>query len=353
MPRTRKSEKQGPAHQVAMVFDLNKCLGCQTCTMACKRLWTRDEGMEYMWWATVNTQPGRGTPRDFEHMGGGFKFEGKDRVPQPGRLPTREDFGEAWKFNYDEVFYGGKGNKVHLKPEGKPTWGPNWDEDQGGGEYPNSYFFYLPRICNHCTHPACKEACPRHAIEKREEDGIVLINEDRCRGYRFCMEACPYKKIYFNHARKVAQKCIFCFVRVDQDVTPACARMCPGRVRFAGYLDDKNGAIYKLVHEWKVAIPLHPEFGTEPNIYYVPPLAPPRLDENGEIDESKPRIPNEYLEYLFGPKVHDALGVLKAEMEKTRAGGKSELLDILISRRWLDMFAWKKDPATIEWGRGA
>ncbi|HVN84700.1 MAG TPA: respiratory nitrate reductase subunit beta, partial [Candidatus Binatia bacterium] len=132
-----------------MVFDLNKCLGCQTCVVACKTLWTRDEGMEYMWWATVNTQPGKGTPKDWEQMGGGFR----DEEPQAGKLPNRRDFGEAWDFNYDEVFYGGKGNSVHLQPSGDPDWGPNWDEDQGGGQYPNSFYFYLPRICNHCTHP--------------------------------------------------------------------------------------------------------------------------------------------------------------------------------------------------------
>ena len=178
-----------PARQLAMVMDLNKCIGCQTCTIACKRLWTRDEGMEYMWWNSVNTQPGRGTPRDWEKMGGGFR----EGVSQPGQLPTRGDFGDAWKYNHEEVFFGGKGQKKHLEIQGeKPDWGPNWDEDQGAGDYPNSYYFYLPRICNHCTHPACLEACPRNAIAKNPENGIVLIDEDRCRGYRFCMEACPY-----------------------------------------------------------------------------------------------------------------------------------------------------------------
>ncbi len=210
-----------PERQLAMVMDLNKCIGCQTCTIACKRLWTRDEGMEYQWWNSVNTQPGRGTPRDWETMGGGFR-EGK---AQPGRMPSAKDFGEAWNFNYDEVFFGGKGDKVHLEVQGeKPDWGPNWDEDQGAGEYPNAYYFYLPRICNHCTHPACLEACPRKAIVKRKEDGVVLIDEDRCRGYRFCMAACPYKKIYFNHSKRVSQKCIFCFPRIEQGVANACAR---------------------------------------------------------------------------------------------------------------------------------
>jgi ethylbenzene hydroxylase subunit beta/complex iron-sulfur molybdoenzyme family reductase subunit beta len=102
-----------------------------------------------------------------------------------------------------------------------------------------------------------------------------------------------------------------------------------------------------------VAIPLHPEFGTEPNIYYVPPIAPPRFDENGNIDESKPRIPDEYLVSLFGPQVLESLKILKAEMEKTRAGQKSELLDTLIAYEWKTMFGGlDRDPATIEWTKG-
>ncbi len=336
--------------QLAMVMDLNKCIGCQTCTIACKRLWTRDEGMEYMWWNTVNTQPGLGTPKNWEKMGGGFK----DGIAQPGQLPTKTDFGDAWKYNHEEVFYGGKGTKAHLEIQGEaPTWGPNWDEDQGGGTYPNSYFFYLPRICNHCTNPACVAACPRKAIEKREADGIVLINEDRCRGYRFCMEACPYKKIYFNHEAGVSQKCIFCFPRIEQGVANACARQCPGRVRFVGYLDDENAAVHKLVHKWKVALPLHPEYGTQPNVYYVPPIGPAGFDETGDVDPSKPRIPNEYLVHLFGPDVLPVLEIVKAEMQKTREGQKSELMDILIAYKWKDMFGgFDRDPAEIEWEKG-
>jgi ethylbenzene hydroxylase subunit beta/complex iron-sulfur molybdoenzyme family reductase subunit beta len=120
-------------------------------------------------------------------------------------------------------------------------------------------------------------------------------------------------------------------------------------VRFLGYRDDRSAPIYKLVDQWKAAIPLHPDFGTEPNVFYVPPLAPPRYDEHGEIDESKPRIPDEYLIHLFGPVVLETLEILKGEMAKTRAGKKSELMDLLIGYRWTEMFGgFDRDPATLD-----
>ena len=78
----RQAEKE---RQVAMVFDLNKCIGCQTCSVACKVLWTRDEGTDYQWWCTVNTLPGRGHPRDWESMGGGFR----DGVPRRSAAARR------------------------------------------------------------------------------------------------------------------------------------------------------------------------------------------------------------------------------------------------------------------------
>ena len=339
-----------PTRQLAMVFDLNKCLGCHTCAISCKRQWTRDEGMEQQWWAVVNTQPGMGTPKNWEHLGGGWDAKGE---PRPSKIPTRDEFGDAWKFNKDEVFQGGKGTVTYLKPvttKGEaPDWGPNWDEDEGGGEYPNSHYFYLPRICNHCTHPACLEACPRGAIYKRADDGIVLINDKQCKGFRFCMEACPYKRIYYNHVRDVGQKCIFCFPRVEKGFAPACARQCPGRLRFVGYLDDENGPIHKLVRKWKVALPLHQEYGTQPNVYYVPPLAPPSVDMHGRADPSRPRIPLEYLEGLFGPRVREVLALLEAEKTKKARGQPSELMDLLIVYKWPnDIFPdFVRDPAEL------
>lgn len=346
--RDVNGEVARPLRQLAMVIDLNKCMGCQSCSIACKQLWTNDEGREYMWWNTVNTMPGKGTPRGWEEMGGGFTAEGEQL---PSRIPQRAEFGEAWNFNHQEVFFGARGRDVQFKVQGEaPEWGPNWDEDQGGGEFPNSFYFYLPRLCNHCTHPACLEACPRNAIIKRPEDGIVLVDEDWCKGYRFCVEACPYKKMYFNLEKSVANKCILCLPRIEKGVATACSRQCPGRARFFGFLDDVESPVHKLVKRWEVAVPLHPEYGTEPNIYYIPPLSPPQIDEETGFVTTENRIPDEYLHSLFGDAGLRALTFLREEINKRRAGEESELVEVLASIDWKDMLGgFDRDPATIRW----
>ena len=130
-------------------------------------------------------------------------------------------------------------------------------------------------------------------------------------------------------------------------------RRAPGSVRDAcgssATSTTRRGPIHKLVHEWKVALPLHPEHGTQPNVYYVPPISPPRFGADGKFDESKPRIPTDYLRYLFGDKVDDALATLGAEMAKTKSGGKSELMDTLIVYEWKNLFGpFTQDPAELE-----
>jgi len=340
---------EGIDHQVAMVMDLNKCIGCQTCTIACKTLWTDSGGRDYMYWNNVETQPGEGYPRNWAEGGGGFtsaeqaadQSHGNYRA---GQLPSEEDYGRAWEFNHAELMY--DGSDAPLRPQGeRPEWGPNWDEDQGAGEYPNSYYFYLPRICNHCTHPSCAEACPRKAIYKRAEDGIVLVDQERCRGYRYCVEGCPYDKVYYNVLRKRSEKCIFCYPRIEgagpsegttglvegDAIPPACATECPPQLRMVGYLDDEDGPIYKLVEEYGVALQLHPEFQTMPNVYYVPPFAPPQLSESGETVDVD-RIPRSFLVELFGEGVHEALDTIEREREAVQRGKESELMDLLTTK---------------------
>jgi DMSO reductase family type II enzyme iron-sulfur subunit len=323
--------------QLAMVLDLNKCLGCQTCTVACKTLWNKDQGTDYAYWNNVETMPGQGYPARYTDIGGRDAQGGVKR----GDIPDPDGgYGRAWQFNHGKVFFrdAAETEKPWLRPTGAPRWGPNWDEDHGEGHYPqDNHHFYLPRLCNHCTHPACKDACPRGAIEKRHEDGIVLVDQDRCHGYRFCVEACPYKKVFFDPQRQVSTKCIFCLPRVEQGVAQACARQCPGRLRFVGYLDDPQGPIWKLVNQWQVAIPLHPEFGTGPNVFYVPPLSPEKLDDEGRPTGDM-RIPAAYLQSLFGERVHAALATLTGERERRKQGHKSELMDLLIAYDWTQNF---------------
>lgn len=326
-----------------MVMDLNKCIGCQTCTTACKTQWTNRNGREYMYWNNVETLPGQGYPRKWEESGGGFDAAGNLK---PGRIPEEQDYGAAFELNYENALNargnGGAppsvdGAQPHLSPVNLPKNGPNWDEDQGDGEYPNSYYFYLPRMCNHCTKPSCLAACPRQAIYKREQDGIVLIDQERCRGYQHCVAACPYKKIYYNPVFKKSEKCIFCYPRIEQGLPPACANQCVGRLRFVSFLDDKEGPVYKLVTKWKVALPLHAEMGTQPNVYYIPPLSPSKYDAQGRLTGER-RVPDEYLVRLFGPEVPRVLKVLEQERGKKRKGEESELLDILIAYRHAEMF---------------
>jgi len=319
--------------QVSMVIDLNKCIGCQACTAACKSLWTDEEGQESMLWNNVETQPGRGYPMNWQEKGA--KSGWKEGQLQFGGLHPDEHFGGERPLNHEEVYF--EGTATRLVQKEPMTYGANWDEDTSSGDYPNNYHFYLPRLCNHCTKPACLEACPVRAIYKREEDGIVLVDQDKCQGTRLCNQACPYDKVYFNYVKNKSQKCIFCFPRVEQGVAPACARQCPGRLRFVGFLEDQDGPIHKLVYEWKVALPLHPEFGTEPNVFYVPPILPPSFDAEGRFSD-EPRIPLDYLRYLFGPDVDQALITMMDEMERKKQGKASELMDLLIARDWKSLF---------------
>jgi ethylbenzene hydroxylase subunit beta/complex iron-sulfur molybdoenzyme family reductase subunit beta len=290
-----------------------------------------------MRFANVTTFPGRGYPRDWETKGGGFQ----NGLPRPGTLPNLKDCGGAWTFNHTEVTREGAHRRAHLKPidasGDEPDWGYNWDEEVGGGDWPNPYYLNLPRKCNHCSNPPCVHACPRGAIYKRETDGIVLIDQARCHGHRFCVEACPYKAIYFNLETRRSEKCIECFPRVDLKIAPSCNRQCPGRARHYGYLDDRDGNVHKLVEKWRVALPLHPEYGTSPNVFYVPPLSPRAFDGEGRIT-SEMRIPEQELESLFGPTVREALETIQAEIRKRRAGEESELIDLLILNTWEEAF---------------
>lgn len=341
-----------PKEQFAFVININRCIGCQTCTMACKSTWTFSKGQEHMWWTNVETKPYGGYPQHWDVkvldlLGqanpNGLAWTGKPNTDS--RKPYGELTGKTIFEAPEVVARGGQPNLVlgYLPTEEEWT-APNIHEDttQFGSSKPmdfgsgetidgaakhKAWFFYLARLCNHCSYPACLAACPRNAIYKRPEDGIVLIDQQECRGYRKCVEACPYKKSLYRGTTRTSEKCIACYPRVEgtdpeSDGVPMetrCMSACIGQVRMQGlvkvnedatWVEDRHNPLYYLIHVAKVALPLYPQFGTEPNGYYIPPRW----------------VPTKYLEQMFGPGV-------KYAVERYRAPDRELLAVLQLFRR--------------------
>lgn len=384
--------------QIGMVLNLDKCIGCHTCSVTCKNVWTSREGVEYAWFNNVETKPGLGYPTDWENQkrwnGGWARSKNGKLHPKQGSkwrilanifanpdLPEIDDYYEPFDFDYDHLK---SAPEMSAFPTARPrskitgermekiTKGPNWEEILGGefekrkkdynfeniqkdiyGQYENTFMMYLPRLCEHCLNPTCVASCPSGAIYKREEDGIVLIDQEKCRGWRMCVSGCPYKKIYYNWESGKSEKCTFCYPRIESGNPTVCSETCVGRIRYLGvmlydadkiaeaantyaetdlydaqlgvFLDPNDpkviaqaevdgipadwikGAqespIWKMAMEWKVAFPLHPEYRTLPMVWYIPPLSPIQnavsaghLGSNGDMpDVSSLRIPVQYL----------------------------------------------------------
>lgn len=152
----------------------------------------------------------------------------------------------------------------------------SWVEYIEKGRYPNVSRSFLPRLCNHCSEPACVPVCPTGATWKREEDGIVVVDPDLCIGCKYCIQACPYDARFLNPVTGVADKCDFCLHRVSQGLAPACVETCIGRARIFGDLNDPDSEIVRMIATNPVSV-LRPEKGTEPNVYYI---AADHADEN-------------------------------------------------------------------------
>jgi nitrate reductase beta subunit len=285
-----------PKKQFAMVMDLNKCIACQTCTVACKTTWTPGRGQEYMFWNNVETKPYGFYPlgwdvKILEKLGvqdvTGKVYKGKtlfEAAPEGERvlgfLPEDLDYA------YPNV---GEDDSVGLMTQGAYLTPPHMN-----------WMYYLPRICNHCTYPACLGACPRQSIYKRPEDGIVLIDQTRCRGYRECVKGCPYKKTFFNANTRVSEKCIGCYPAVENGRQTQCTITCIGKIRMQGFLHTPDEAredapLDYIVHMAKIAKPLYPQFGLEPNVYYVPPV----------------HVPPQFLVQMFGAGVPEAIAAYR------------------------------------------
>ncbi len=391
--------------QVGMVLNLDKCIGCHTCSVTCKNVWTSREGMEYAWFNNVETKPGIGYPKEWENQHkwkGGWETDNKGELtPRIGGkfrilanifanpdLPEIDDYYEPFDYDYQHLHTAPKSaHQPTARPRSlitgermeKINWGANWEDDLGTefsqrkkdanfasiqadiySQYEKTFMMYLPRLCEHCLNPTCVASCPSGAIYKREEDGIVLIDQEKCRGWRMCISGCPYKKIYFNWKSGKSEKCVFCYPRIESGEPTVCSETCVGRIRYLGVMlydadriqkaastssetqlyqaqrdiflnpNDpeiiaqarKDGIadnvieaaqaspVYKLAMEWELALPLHPEYRTLPMVWYVPALSPIQSAyEQGQIgtvgkagvipDVESLRIPVKYLANLL------------------------------------------------------
>ncbi len=419
--------------QIGMVLNLDKCIGCHTCSVTCKNVWTSREGVEYAWFNNVETKPGIGYPKDWENQAkwnGGWERSKRGKLhPKQGSkwrilakifgnpdLPEIDDYYEPFTFDYDHLK---SAPDMPAFPTARPrsvitgermekiVGGPNWEEILGGefskrskdynfegvqkeiyGEYENTFMMYLPRLCEHCLNPACAASCPSGAIYKREEDGIVLIDQEKCRGWRMCVSGCPYKKVYYNWESGKSEKCTFCYPRIESGMPTVCSETCVGRIRYLGvilydadrieemantpsekdlyqaqldmFLDPndpaveaqaladgvpqdwisaaKKSPVYKMAMDWKIAFPLHPEYRTLPMVWYIPPLSPiQNAAEAGAIglDRDMPdvkslRIPVRYLANMLTAGDEAPVVTALERMLAMRAYMRSKTIDGVI-----------------------
>jgi len=143
-----------------------------------------------------------------------------------------------------------------------------WPVEVELGTYPYVIRNMTPLLCMQCEDPPCADACPIPGAIYKREDGIVLIDEDKCNGCKLCLPACPYSAIYFREDKGVVDKCEFCVGNIDKGLQPECVKACPADAMFFGNLGDPESQVSKLIRNWE-ARPLHSERGTRPSVYYT------------------------------------------------------------------------------------
>ncbi|MGA9422760.1 MAG: 4Fe-4S dicluster domain-containing protein, partial [Rhodanobacteraceae bacterium] len=223
------------AKKLGLVIDLDTCVGCHACAVACKE------------W----------------NDGGQF-----------GPLLDDDPLGA----NPAGVWF----NRVHsYEVEPGETTGMDVRPDLPSRAAAPALTMHFPRSCLHCETPDCVTVCPTGASYKRAEDGIVLVDADKCIGCQLCAWACPYGAREFSEDHGVMQKCTLCVDRIynetldPADRQPACVAACPTRARHFGDLGDADSDVSRLVAD-RGGYALMPEFGYAPVNRYLPPR--PRRD---------------------------------------------------------------------------
>jgi len=230
--------------QLALVIDLNVCVGCHACVTSCKQ------------WNTSGTAGALADLNPYAAEPNGTFFN---------RVQTFEV-----------------------------------------GEFPNTQTVHFPKSCLHCEDPPCVPVCPTGASYKRASDGIVLVDYDKCIGCKYCSWACPYGAREFDEERKVMSKCTLCVDRIyDEQIPepqrkPSCVIACPANARLFGDIHDPESEVSQAINE-RAGYQLMPEWGTKPANHYLPrrkteikihPEDLERVDNPLKIDGQQPEYAN-------------------------------------------------------------
>ena len=233
--------------KLGLVIDLDTCVGCHACATSCK-----------------------------EWNAGGIAGPLTDERPY-GKEPQGVWF-----------------NRVHsyeLEAE-RPHPSPLPHAGEGAAPPQPAQTLHFPRSCLHCETPACVTVCPTGASYKRAEDGIVLVDEDKCIGCKLCSWACPYGAREYSEVEGVMKKCTLCVDRIynehldEADRQPACVQACPTKARHFGDLGDPDSAVSELVAA-RNGVALMPELGYAPTTRSLPPR-PRRNGDEDHADETAP-----------------------------------------------------------------
>lgn len=222
LPATRSAKKLG------LVIDLDVCVGCHACVISCKE------------WNT-----------------GGYGNALSDQHP------------------YGDDVSGAFLNRIHSF-EVIPEISCGKGEGQVIGEAGDARVVHFPKSCLHCDDAPCVTVCPTGASYKRADDGIVLVDEDKCIGCGLCAWACAYGAREMDLAAGVMKKCTLCVDRVYnetlqvEDRVPSCVRTCPANARHFGDLGDPSSDVSIMVAD-RGGFDLMPEQGTRPVNKYLPP----------------------------------------------------------------------------------
>ena len=268
--------------KLGLVIDLDTCVGCHACATSCKE-WNSGGIAGPL---TDENPYGKDPSGVWFNRVHSYEIAATASLLPSGEGARRADEGSEYDASLNTV----------ASPNPNPSPG-------GRGAQP-AMTLHFPRSCLHCETPACVTVCPTGASYKRAEDGIVLVDEDKCIGCKLCSWACPYGAREYSAVEGVMKKCTLCVDRIyntnldESERQPACVQACPTKARHFGDLGDPESKVSKLVAE-RGGVALMPELGYQPVNRYLPPRPRRGADDVAAESPSKAKSASHWLDRIL------------------------------------------------------